>query len=62
MDPPSYGRGANGEVWSLEKNLSELISLCSELLVDVDSHLLVNSYSGLSHEVISNVIKVNNEF
>ena len=59
MDPPSYGRGANGEVWSLEKNLSELISLCSELLVDLDSHLLVNSYSGLSHEVISNVIKVN---
>ena len=59
MDPPSYGRGANGEVWSLEKNLSELISLCSELLVEIDSHLLVNSYSGLSHEVISNVIKVN---
>ena len=59
MDPPSYGRGANGEVWSLEKNLSELVSLCSELLVDLDSHLLVNSYSGLSHEVISNVIKVN---
>ena len=59
MDPPSYGRGSNGEVWSLEKNLSELISLCSELLVDVDSHLLVNSYSGLSHEVISNVVKMN---
>ena len=59
MDPPSYGRGSNGEVWSLEKNLSELIFLCSELLVDVDSHLLVNSYSGLSHEVISNVVKMN---
>ena len=59
MDPPSYGRGSNGEVWSLEKNLSELISLCSELLVELDSHLLVNSYSGLSHEVISNVVKMN---
>ena len=59
MDPPSYGRGSNGEVWSLEKNLSELISLCSELLVEDDSHLLVNSYSGLSHEVISNVVKMN---
>ena len=59
MDPPSYGRGSNGEVWSLEKNLSELISLCSELLVEGDSHLLVNSYSGLSHEVISNVVKMN---
>lgn len=59
MDPPSYGRGVNGEVWSLEKDLSELVSLCSELLVDGDSHLLINSYSGLSHEVISNVIKLN---
>ena len=59
MDPPSYGRGSNGEVWSLEKNISELISLCSELLVEGDSHLLVNSYSGLSHEVISNVVKMN---
>ena len=59
MDPPSYGRGSNGEIWSLEKNLSELISLCSELLVELDSHLLVNSYSGLSHEVISNVVKMN---
>ena len=34
MDPPSYGRGANGEVWSIEKNLNELLNLCVELLRD----------------------------
>jgi len=27
MDPPSYGRGANGEVWSLENNLSYLVKI-----------------------------------
>ena len=25
MDPPSYGRGANGEVWDIEKNLNYLL-------------------------------------
>ena len=31
MDPPSYGKGANKEVWSLEKDLFNLITLCQEL-------------------------------
>ena len=32
MDPPSYGRGPNGEVWKLEDNLYELISQAAKLL------------------------------
>ena len=44
MDPPSYGKGANGEIWSLEKNLFELISLCQDLLSDNPLFFLVNSY------------------
>ena len=27
MDPPSYGRGKNGEVWKFEENISSLIEL-----------------------------------
>ena len=27
MDPPSYGRGANGEVWDIEKDLDYLLKL-----------------------------------
>ena len=27
MDPPSYGRGANGEVWDIEKDLDYLLNL-----------------------------------
>lgn len=34
MDPPSYGRGANGEVWDIEKNLNYLVKICSEVLSD----------------------------
>ena len=60
MDPPSYGRGANGEVWSLEKNLYELITLCNELLSVKPLFMLVNSYSGLSPILLENILKLTN--
>ena len=59
MDPPSYGRGSNGEVWSIEKDLNNLVSLCSELLSDNPILLLINSYSGLSKTILDNVVKTN---
>ncbi len=59
MDPPSYGRGANGEVWSLEKDLNNLVSLCSELLSDNPIMFLINSYSGLSPEIVNNILELN---
>lgn len=61
MDPPSYGRGANGEVWSIEKNLFELLMLCQELLSNKPLFMLVNSYSGLSPTVLENIIKLTNK-
>ena len=60
MDPPSYGKGANGEIWSLEKNLFELISLCMQLLSDKPLFFMVNSYSGLSPTIIENILKITN--
>ena len=60
MDPPSFGRGANGEVWSIEKNLYELITLCNELLSDKPLFMLVNSYSGLSPILLENILKLTN--
>ncbi|MBQ9806634.1 MAG: class I SAM-dependent methyltransferase [Clostridia bacterium] len=49
MDPPSYGRGPNGEVWKLEDSIDELITLTSRLLSDDPLFFLVNSYTtGLS--------------
>lgn len=29
MDPPSYGRGKNGEVWQFENNIADLVELCT---------------------------------
>ena len=58
MDPPSFGRGANGEVWNIEKNLYELLNLCQELLSDKPLFMLVNSYSGLSPILLENLLKL----
>lgn len=59
MDPPSYGRGANGEIWDIEKNLDELVKLCLELLSDQPLFFLINSYTaGLSTEVVNNLFKL----
>ncbi len=50
LDPPAYGRGANGERWILEENIQEMLGCCSELLDSVSgSFALLNLYSmGLS--------------
>ena len=59
MDPPSYGRGANGEVWDIEKNLNYLIELCMEILSDEPLFFLINSYTtGLSSHVLENILKL----
>ena len=57
MDPPSYGRGANGEVWDIEKNLNYLIEICCEILSDDPLFFLINSYTtGLSSTVLANLL------
>ena len=57
MDPPSYGRGKNGEVWTLEKNIYELIELCSELLSETPLFMIINTYTGgFSGTVIKNAL------
>ena len=59
MDPPSYGRGANGEVWKFEENIDELIKICSKVLSDNPLFFLVNSYTtGISSTVIENILKM----
>ncbi len=59
MDPPSFGRGSKHEVWQVEKDLFNLINLCSELLSDKPILFLVNSYStGLSKTIIEDILKL----
>ena len=59
MDPPSYGRGPNGETWKFEKNIYELVIKCMEILSDEPLLLLINSYTtGISSTVLANILKV----
>ncbi len=57
MDPPSYGRGTNKEVWNIEKDLNNLVNLCTEILSDEPLFFLINSYTtGLSSTVLENIL------
>ena len=58
MDPPSYGRGPNKEVWKFEKNIYYLIDLCMQILSDQPLFFLINSYTtGISSIVLENILK-----
>ncbi len=49
LDPPSYGRGTEGEKWVLEEQIGEMLSLCAELLEERGCFVVLNLYSmGLS--------------
>ena len=57
MDPPSYGRGANGEVWHFEDNISDLVELCMKILSNDPLFFLINSYTtGISSQVLENIL------
>lgn len=59
MDPPSYGRGSNNEVWNIETDLFNLVNLCTELLSNNPLFFIINSYTtGLSKEVFTNILKL----
>ncbi len=67
MDPPSYGRGPNGEVWKLEECANDLIKIAAEVLSDDPLFFLVNSYTtGLSPAtmgyMVANAVKVKGSF
>ena len=60
MDPPSYGRGKNGEVWQFESNISDLVELCTKVLSDKPLFFLINSYTtGISSKVLANLLELN---
>ena len=59
MDPPSYGRGSNGEVWQFEDNIYDLVKLCVKVLSDNPLFFSINSYTtGISADVLVNLLKL----
>ncbi len=59
MDPPSYGRGPNGEMWKIEDNLYKIVEICTKLLKERPLFFLINSYTtGLQPEALKNILKL----
>lgn len=57
MDPPSFGRGSKNEIWNIEKDLYELVEMCTELLSDNPLLFIINSYStGLPKTILENIL------
>ncbi len=59
MDPPSYGRGPDGQTWKIEEALFELVEACMDILDPDPAFMLINSYTtGLQAGVIGNALRM----
>lgn len=59
MDPPSYGRGPNGEIWKLENELFSLVKECVKILDKNPLFFIINSYTtGLQASVLKNILEL----
>lgn len=58
MDPPSYGRGPDGEVWKLEQQIGALLKDTAQLFSDKPLFFFLNSYTGgLSPTILNYMVK-----
>ena len=57
LDPPTFGRGAGGETYKIERDLKETLGLVRELLSDRPLFVLFSSHTpGLSQIVAENIL------
>ena len=58
MDPPSYGRGPDNELFKFEDKINPLIEAAMQLLSDKPSFIIINTYTtGYSPVTISNTLR-----
>lgn len=58
MDPPSYGRGPNGELWQLEQQLEQLLQLVAQVLCEQPLFFLLNTYTaGISPSILNYMVR-----
>ena len=58
MDPPSYGRGPNNEIWKIEDSIYNFVELVSHIINKNNSFVMLNSYTtGLQVSTMEYVIK-----
>lgn len=59
LDPPSFGRGPNGEKWKIEEGISDLAELVAQVLSDNPLFVCLNSYTtGLQPGVMTNILRL----
>ena len=57
LDPPTFGRGAGGEMYKIERDLKDTLGLVKDLLSDSPSFVLFSSHTpGLSQIVAENIL------
>jgi 23S rRNA (cytosine1962-C5)-methyltransferase len=57
LDPPTFGRGQNNEMYKIEKDLPETLRLCRELLSADPLFILLSAHTpGYSPVVLQNVL------
>ncbi|ANG66277.1 class I SAM-dependent methyltransferase [Chlamydia gallinacea] len=58
LDPPSYGRGTQGEIFKIDRDLFNLLVLCSHILSHQCSYVLLTSHTpGHTPALLHNLVK-----
>ena len=59
LDPPSFGRGPNGEVWKIENTLSDLMVQCKNILSADPLFILLTTHSpGFSALTMKSMLQI----
>ncbi|MCL1920204.1 MAG: class I SAM-dependent methyltransferase [Kiritimatiellaeota bacterium] len=57
LDPPTFGRGQNNEMYKIERDLPETLRLCRQLLTPTPLFILLSAHTpGYSPVVLQNVL------
>lgn len=57
LDPPTFGRGARGEVYKIERGLQETLACCAELRTEQPLFVLLSSHTpGFTPTVLQNLL------
>ncbi len=58
LDPPSFGRGPNGQLWKIESDIIPLLEKCKKLLSQKPSFILLSLHShGFSDNTLDRILR-----
>ncbi|MFN7208953.1 MAG: hypothetical protein ACK4P1_00995 [Aggregatilineales bacterium] len=58
LDPPPFGRGADGEVWTLDKAMPQLMALIRQLLSPAPRYIVITAYTAkMSRARLSSLLR-----